>query len=183
LKHLNRVQDPIEAETGVFVVSSDGSGLRTVMPLRDRRLCYSPSWSPDGTRIAFVEVRGHRPKGASTRAISLVNADGSGYTVLWRIPEGWFSNAPVACWSPVGPDIAYARDQSFFLLSVVPHSRPTVRQVATRDVLWWKWSPDGKSIGYRTGRHEAEVLCTLEMASGRTRDESDVENLAWRPVR
>ena len=60
---------------------------------------YSPAWSPDGRRIAFV-VRG---EGDETR-IHVINADGSGWMDVTDHPR-YSDREPV--WSPDGKRLAF----------------------------------------------------------------------------
>jgi TolB protein len=77
------------------VVNVDGSGLQELMR------GTSPSWSPDGRRMAFL-----RWSGASGRVgVYVVNADGSGEQRLTRSIGGQ------PFWSPAGRRIAFANRQ------------------------------------------------------------------------
>ena len=60
-------------ETAIYVAQPDGTGetrLSPPAPAHD----YSPAWSPDGTKIAFVSERDGNPE------IYVMNADGSNQT-------------------------------------------------------------------------------------------------------
>jgi Tol biopolymer transport system component len=67
----------------VFVVNADGTGLRRVTPASV--MAIGPSWSPDGTRLAFTESN---PGGASATDfkadIDTINLDGTGLARLTR---------------------------------------------------------------------------------------------------
>jgi Tol biopolymer transport system component len=63
---------------------------------------FSPSWSPDGTKLAFV----FSSLGSSGEIYSM-NADGTGKTNLTNDPS---SNDQDPVWSPDGSKIAYTRD-------------------------------------------------------------------------
>ena len=83
---------------GIFQIGPDGSGLTrlTTAILYD----YSPAWSPDGTRIAFHRIWGRNRDGD----IFLMNADGSGVTMLTRY------TGVTPAWSPDGSKIVYRKD-------------------------------------------------------------------------
>jgi dipeptidyl aminopeptidase/acylaminoacyl peptidase len=58
----------------IYVVNADGAG-RTRLT-RDPAEEFSPAWSPDGTKIAFL--RSFQALGTSNRPVYVMNADGTG---------------------------------------------------------------------------------------------------------
>ncbi|MGH2554820.1 MAG: TolB family protein [Actinomycetota bacterium] len=81
---------------GLFLMDADGTNVRR---LTDRSLSpWGPSWSPDGTRIAFFSQ-----PGGPTSALYVVNVDGSGLTKLADIGQGDLAGFLPASpsWSPV----------------------------------------------------------------------------------
>jgi hypothetical protein len=86
-----------ETAFDIFVVNADGSGLKNVT--NDTLPNEEPTWSPDGTEIAFV---GRQPGGQSD--VYVVNADGSGEPKrIFSAPSG----VPTLAWSPNGEKIAF----------------------------------------------------------------------------
>jgi len=88
----------------IFVVNPDGTGLRNLTP--DGATYFSPAWSPDGTKIAFVrfeQLAGRR----WDEGIYVANADGSDASKVYesglRIPISLSS----VRWSPDGSKIGF----------------------------------------------------------------------------
>ena len=77
----------------VYVMNADGTNVRQLA--HDDPAIGHPTWSPDGTRIAFEK----------SYAIWVVNADGTGETAIYD-PPGSFCYDPA--WSPDGSRIAVA---------------------------------------------------------------------------
>ena len=99
-----------------------------------------PSWSPDGTQIAFiVHLNG-------ANQIAKVNADGSGFVPLTSFTSGEQLH-PV--WSPDGSKIAYASSRrGRFNIYVMNPDGTNDTQVTFGAALDPAWSPDGLKIAY-----------------------------------
>lgn len=96
------------------------------------------SWSPDGSKIAFVS---DRDSGDGTTNLFYMNANGTGVTPLPPLSgdQGW------TAWSPDGSKIAFSTDNSS--ISYVNLSTGDVVQDLA--VGWHpNWSPDGSTIAY-----------------------------------
>jgi Tol biopolymer transport system component len=80
----------------VWTIGADGKGARVLL-----RHAYSPSWSPDGSRLAFVSTR------SGDEEIYVAHADGSGAKRLTRLrgPDlspAWSSDGRRLAWSSRG---------------------------------------------------------------------------------
>ena len=135
----------------IWVVRPNGTGLRALTACHRLHIGgtddFSPTWSPDGRRIAF-----DRSYNATLRLtidrIMVMNRDGSGKHFVTPLAMTAFDPA----WSPDGGEIAFSRR--------VPH-------VETDTMIM---RPDGRDI-IRVARHTREpawkpVACTITGTSG-----------------
>lgn len=129
----------------VWAIDADGTDLirLTHSPGPD----FDPSWSPDGTQIAFRSERSGEPE------IWVVNADGSGQRRL----VGGLSPA----WAPDGSLIAFSGRAG---LSVIRPDGTGLRVLAhTEGGEYPSWSPDGSRIAFNsnlTGDHVMYIAQT-----------------------
>jgi Tol biopolymer transport system component len=78
-----------EGSAHIYVMNADGTGATRIS--KDTGAEALPSWSPDGTQIAFVSDR------AGPGSVYVMNADGTGSKRLTNAPEEDRDPA----WSPV----------------------------------------------------------------------------------
>jgi Tol biopolymer transport system component len=88
--------------TALFVVNSDGSGLRQITPSGVGAV--SAQWSPDGQLIAFTSKFRAQPQ------VWVVRPDGTGPREVTHPTNGNFSETPV--WSPDGGKLLFLRGGS-----------------------------------------------------------------------
>jgi serine/threonine-protein kinase len=129
----------------VFVMRADGSAVEQVTNLPTEEA--APDWSPDGRSLVFHSTAsGRHEVWTVTRS-----ADGSGWQPPRRLTDGGGANPR---WSPTGELIAFRRGFSVAVVSaqggeariVVPEADPSREPVPH----WVAWSPDGRTIYYKT---------------------------------
>jgi Tol biopolymer transport system component len=122
------------APGGLWKMSASGTRRKRLWKGRGDTL--SPTWAPDGTRIAFVDLA---VRHGSNYAIYVIGSDGHG---LKRIVRGVpYQNNPV--WSPSGKLIMFERNE--YLWTVKPNGRAQKRVAVGSSP---SWSPDGESVAF-----------------------------------
>lgn len=132
----------------ILLISPAGDVLRVLT--HDRGIDVSPSWSPDGRRVAFCSSRGGTPQ------IYVASLD-SGQ--IERVTfQGSYNTSP--SWSPQGEKIAFTgRVAGRFQLFVIDLAAKAAVQIthAAGDSTDASWSPDGRYLVFsstRRGRDE-----------------------------
>jgi len=116
---------------------------------RSIELCGEPmseaaAWSPDGSRIAWVDfVEDSAKYGHHATVLSFVNPDGSGLREeVARLPGGGGN----LVWSPDGSRLAFWGPSQIFVINA---DGSGLREVTDEGVNRWPaWSPDGSRIAF-----------------------------------
>ena len=128
-------------DNAIFTIGEDGTNRVRVRQLHGR--LWSPRYSPDGKRLAFVYDQGGRGQ------VYVMNADG---TDPVNISENAFCDrGPV--WSPTGEEIAFVSDrEGDWDIFVMQADGSDQRRVAGNEGMDRApaWSPDGKRIAWES---------------------------------
>lgn len=127
----------------IVLVSPNGDQVRVLT--RDRSIDVSPSWSPDGGRLAFCSSRDGTPQ--------IYIADLGTGKVERVTRRGSYNTSPA--WSPRGDRIAFTgRASGRFQIFVADLASGAVQQVtnAAGDSTDATWSPDGRYLAFATTR-------------------------------
>src|ERR1700733_14609576 len=71
----------------LWVINSDGSGLKQVSNFKGNDVYFSASWSPEGSKIAYLNYRRLEGSPLTSLNIWVMNADGSSVTPLTGDPS------------------------------------------------------------------------------------------------
>ena len=180
-----------DAQTLIFSrATEEGTDLYTVNLKDDcclRRLTVgrfsdnlSPTFSPDGQRIAFVSTRPGLPQ------IYVMAADGTDQQLFAPFDYGVTGSSNAPEWSPDGQSVAFHRDVAGTLQVFVLDVRTrTVRQLTSvgrnEDPTW---APDSRHLAFVSDRSGYRQLWIIDLDTGRIRpllQQSGARLPAWSP--
>jgi Tol biopolymer transport system component len=166
-----RCNNGLETVWELRVINADGTGQRTVTR-GNRTNCAAgaaqPAWSPDGTRLAFVDGIGGegRSDGIVTegagRSVFTVPVNGGNFT---RITTGLRSYGRPS-WSPDGTKIAFEGETPFAgpipangdIYTVNPNGTSLTRVTTNaRDDFAPAWSPDSSHMVFTSERDDTHL--------------------------
>ncbi|MFL5926808.1 MAG: hypothetical protein ACJ77E_07725 [Gaiellaceae bacterium] len=142
----------------IYVVSADGTGLRAVThgaPAKHFR--FAPSWSPDGSHLAYLESNGTPSESADLWVAPAAGGTPRRLTTDGRPKRG-------VAWQPGGSLLLYddadPSSSSWGLWTLDPATGASRRIADTRPFGGGEagyWSPDGTRIAFPDGQGRLEV--------------------------
>lgn len=142
-----------------FLEISDADGYNAQPILRSSEPIMSPSWSPEGKRIAYVSFEGKRPK------IYISDVVTGKRELVTSFPG--INGAPA--WSPDGRQLVVALSKganpNIFSIDIGTKStRQLTNDLAINTEP--KWSPDGSSIIFTSDRGGSPQIYKINLNSG-----------------
>jgi len=140
----------------------------------------SPTYSPDGQRVAFVSTRPGLPQ------IYVMAADGTDQQLFAPFDYGVTGSSNAPDWSPDGQSVAFHRDVGGTLQVFVLDVRTrAVRQLTSlgrnEDPTW---APDSRHLAFVSDRSGYRQLWIIDLETGRIRpllQQSGARLPAWSP--
>ncbi len=121
----------------IYTMNADGT-MRTALTFNTTSgRASTPTWSPDGSRLAFECNNG----------ICIINADGTGLTMIPNTSN--FPDAGDPSWSPDGNRIAYTHyldNIQASVIFVINVNGSNLTQITSGDDSFPSWSPDGSKL-------------------------------------
>ncbi len=188
-----RAQDK-QAPRTIFVMKSDGSGVRRVVFIESFKSLGSPRWSHDGKKLAFTAYGGQPGRclivDASGKNLLDLGAGGmpdwspDDKQIVFEVPNigrasiwvqnadgkgpSWLANGRSPRWSPDGGQIAALGPLR--ILDMIDNSERALFDASQKlgETLGGEWSPDGKRLAAVVERNGGREL-VLVSAEGATK--------------
>jgi len=171
---------------GLWIANRDGTGVRPLEPPQEQITFAKASWSPDGTRLAYIKYDWAHPE----RRVSLctIRPDGTDSTIVFTPPHSggmhqviWAPDGRLLFTRPLPPPLA--RDTHLWQIAIDTRSGlPTGEPVQVTDYPDFNFvnasiTDDGSKLVFVRNRHLFEVrAATFDEAGNRL---GPPERAAW----
>ncbi len=162
-----------EGERAVYVADRNGTGIRRVS---GPGYAAVPSWSPDGTRLAFIKAEPDRARVWNLWLLNVATGELQRHTAFNR-GQVWG-----ASWFPDGHKVAYSHEDRL-IVSDLQSSAKDVQPspVKGRLVRTPAVSPDGRRIVFQVYGNGVWMLDLATEEVRRVLDDVTAEEFAWDP--
>ncbi len=169
-----------ESGTDLMMVVADSPGVVQRLTFGRGSDNGSPTFSPDGRRIAFFSSRSRFPQ------IYTMDADGANVQLLTPFTPGVRSYRAAPDWSPDGRTVAYEQQNGDFQVWMINVRDKEPRQLTSDgENEGPSWAPDGRHLALSSTRGGSKQIWILDTESGRFRQltrNSGARLSAWSPM-
>lgn len=158
---------------GVYVADADGRNVRRVSP---EGFAAVPSWSPDGSMLAFVRAEDGQAKVWNLWTLDLATGE------LAQVTRHRYGQTWGGSWFPDGRRLAYSHEDR-----LVIHDRHTGNERVFRSprkgrlVRTPAVSPDGRRVMFQVSRDGAWMLELADGSMRRVLEDRTAEEFTWAP--
>ncbi len=170
----------VDEGVDIFIAPTSGSGGHRLSVGRGSDN-VSPTFSPDGRRIAFMSGRAGHPE------IYTMDADGTNVELLTPPEFDERSHRASPDWSPDGRYVAFHSmiAHAFQIMTISLRDRGLRQLTSEGRNEDPSWAPDGRHISFSSNRTGVKQLWVIDVETGRsrqlTRGTGDARNAAWSP--
>jgi TolB protein len=142
------------------LIVADSDGFNPQVVARSRESLLSPSWSPDGSKIAYVSFE------SGNSAVYVQNISTGSRSLIAAHPRG-INSAPA--WSPDGSKLAvslsYVGNPEIFVIDVASHAETRLTNNFSIDTEP-TYTPDGQSILFTSDRSGKPQIYQMSASGG-----------------
>ena len=158
---------------GVYVARADGAEVRRVS---GQGYAAVPTWSPDGSRLAFLRAEAGRAKVWNLWTLDLTSGR------MTRLTNYRYGQVWSAAWFPGGERIAYSHEDRLIIRDLASgRSTSYASPRKARLVRTPAVSPDGRRIMFQVYRDGAWLLDLGDGSMRRVLDDPSAEEFTWAP--
>jgi hypothetical protein len=162
-----------DGERAVYIADRNGERVTRVS---GQGYAAVPSWSPDGTLLAFIKAEPDRVRVWNLWSLNVATGELQRHT-SFRNGQTWG-----ASWFPDGRRLAYSHEDRLIVLDLQSgaekiHESPVKGRLVRTPAV----SPDGRSIIFQVYRDGVWMLDVATGATRRVLDDVTAEEFAWAP--
>jgi len=162
-----------DGERAVFVADADG---RHVQRISGDGFAAVPSWSPDGSQLAFVKAEPEKPQVWNLWTVNLATLRQRRLT-SYPFGQPWGGS-----WFPDGHRLAYSHEDQLVVLDAATGTRRVYRSpVSGQLVRTPAVSPDGRRVIFQVQHDGAWMLELKDGSMRRVLDDPSAEEYTWSP--
>ena len=162
-----------DGERAVYIAQRDGSRLRRVS---GAGFAAIPTWSPDGSMLAFVRGEAARPHVWNLWVLEVAS------NRLERFTSHRYGQLWGASWFPHGRRVCYSHEGSLYVLDLTNGDRQQFDSpIAGRMVRTPAVSPDGGRIVFQVQRNGVWLLELADRSMRRILTDASAEEFTWDP--